>query len=375
MKMKRVIGLVTILLLSVPLAVPGAPPTDLKDFRLKRIDDPLRVEFPSSGSRLSKENIRNAIAAASEKQQWKIDKESDERMELTLEIRGKHNARIELKYSPAGYVIRYLDSDNLLYDPKALTVKGDPARVIHKIYNARIGELAAAINSGVRVSASVAVPGAAAATSVSKAAPAAEKGAAAPAAGTPASEGLPKVGALWKYSFRDQHLKHREQVFTIRVTGVDGWDVRESFVGPSGKLVATMLNARDTGFGARDGLQGYSLIELAPYLYSSELGRSALQSPASYPSAKSWKIGLPTIIEEQTQVPAGSFKTLRVEVTGTSNAFGVATNNFSQPARFQYTAWYAPQVKRYVMIRHQTWSRVGATVGDEIVKLVEYSAN
>jgi len=43
------------------------------------------------------------------------------------------------------------------------------------------------------------------------------------------AEGLPAVGTSWKYSFRDQRYSQPEQIFTIRVVGVEGWDVRESF--------------------------------------------------------------------------------------------------------------------------------------------------
>ena len=156
MKTKRVIGLVAVLLLCAPLAELGAT-TDLKDFRLQRIDDPLRVEFQGAAGNLSTESIRGAIAAAAGQLQWKIDKESAERLELATEIRGKHKARIELQYSRAGYVIRYLDSYNLLYDEKALTVKGDPARVIHRTYNARIRDLALRINNALGVSTRISV--------------------------------------------------------------------------------------------------------------------------------------------------------------------------------------------------------------------------
>ena len=188
-----------------------------------------------------------------------------------------------------------------------------------------------------------------------------------------ASESLPPVGATWKYGFRDQRLSRREQLFTVRVTGVDGWDVRESFAPANGVPVEATVNAKEARFGARN-VGGYSVIELAPYLFSSELGKAAQESPTRYPSGRTWKISAPSIAEEETRVPAGSFKTLRVEVTGMSEAFGQATNDFSVPARFQYTAWYAPEVKRYVMVRHQAWSRTGAKVSDETVRLMEYSA-
>jgi hypothetical protein len=81
-------------------------------------------------------------------------------------------------------------------------------------------------------------------------------------------------------------------------------------------------------------------------------------------------VDTPQKFNEEIVVPAGKFKTVRVEVTGALPAFSLNTND--SPARFQYTAWYAPEIKRYVMVRHQTRSRFGAIVSDEVVQLVEY---
>jgi hypothetical protein len=366
--------LLLVLGLFMPLAALGQT-LDLGDHRLALIDDPLRVDFKGAPSGLTKERIRQSIPLLAAIKDWKLVSESEGRVELTRTVSNKHRMNVEVTYDQNGYSIRYLDSVNLLYTDGGQETRGRGLRAVHKMYNVWVRELSTAINNGLGISASAYVaalpdnPTLAAAPSMAPSAKA--------SSAKPADEGLPSVGAKWKYSFRDQHLKTREQRFTVRVTGVDGWDVSESFLGPSGTPVASVLNAKELRFGARENLQGYFVVELAPYLYSSGLGQqAALQPPVRYPSTKTWKVSVPALIEgETTQVPAGAFQTLRVEVTGTAEAFGLASTDYAQPARFQYTAWYAPKVKRYVMTRHQTWSRVGTKVGDEIVMLLEYSSD
>jgi len=201
-------------------------------------------------------------------------------------------------------------------------------------------------------------------------------------AAAPPAEGLPAVGTSWKYSFRDQRYSQPEQIFTIRVVGVEGWDVRESFdlVGDSGKTAA--INAKEITFAARRVAGGYSLVELAPYFYSSELGKSlsALHRPVNYPTSglREWRIDVAQVDSDEAVVPAGTFKTTRVVVTGTVQSFGSLQAGGPAsvvPARFHYTAWYAPEVNRYVKVQHQTWNSSSTLIGDEIVQLLEYRSN
>jgi len=70
-------------------------------------------------------------------------------------------------------------------------------------------------------------------------------------------------------------------------------------------------------------------------------------------------------------VPAGNFKAVRIELSGTSEAFGGSVVQ-TAPARFVYSAWYSAELNRYVKIQHQTWSRQNIKIGDEQVQLVAY---
>jgi hypothetical protein len=50
----------------------------------------------------------------------------------------------------------------------------------------------------------------------------------------------------------------------------------------------------------------------------------------------------------------------------------LVTNCQGTTSRFEYTAWYAPEVHRYVRVQHKTWNPSNSLIGDEVVELLEY---
>lgn len=189
---------------------------------------------------------------------------------------------------------------------------------------------------------------------------------------SPAHPGLPAIGATWRYNFTDQRYSRRDHIYTIRVTGVDGWSVRESFDGGSGAS-SVAVNAKELELMARRLYGENSIMEMGPYFYASDLAKSltAPHQPKAYPlGIGAWQVDAARMSDEEVSVPAGTFRALRVDISG-ANFSGLV----GQAVSFKYTAWYAPEVKRYVMLRHQSWSRQGALVGDEVVKLIEYKPN
>ena len=68
---------------------------------------------------------------------------------LTRSVRGKHEMSVLLSGDEKGYTVRYVSSRNLLYSDHDRT--GRPARVIHHHYNAWVRELAAGVNSALRL--------------------------------------------------------------------------------------------------------------------------------------------------------------------------------------------------------------------------------
>jgi len=150
--MKR---LIVVIALAAPFAALAQEPYYLGDQRLAVIDDPLRVEFRTVAA-LTREKIRQTIAMAATRGDWKVFAETDGRFELTRTVNSKHFMRIEVVYDASGYTVRYLDSNNLLY--QEMRGSGRQVRAIHYNYNVWIKELAAAINSTLGVSAVVAAP-------------------------------------------------------------------------------------------------------------------------------------------------------------------------------------------------------------------------
>lgn len=191
--------------------------------------------------------------------------------------------------------------------------------------------------------------------------------------------GLPAVGATWRYGFRDRQYGGAQRVFTVRVSAIEGRDVRESFKVEQGGESSAAVDAGSVSFSARRLTSDSSLIELAPYFLSAGQAGSALpQRPMNYPGSAPWTIGPAQVQPEDVMVPAGTYKATRIDVrgdVGVHGSAGMAASANHIAARFHFTAWYALEVNRYVMARHQTWNSHGRQIGDEMVQLLEYRPN
>lgn len=201
----------------------------------------------------------------------------------------------------------------------------------------------------------------------------------------PASGSLPEVGATWKYRYSDLHYGRIKQDFTLRVTGVSGWNVTEAFergnAGDGAHAIQATIGAEDLKYSQKLIESGRTIAEFAPYLVGTEKLEGTLpwhELGASHPLAKGnngWRYDGVRQAGEQVTVPAGSYKSIRVELNGrTSNAESVSVfRQYARPVgRFQYTLWYAPEVKRYVKLRQESWDTDGNKVSDDVVELVSY---
>jgi len=195
-----------------------------------------------------------------------------------------------------------------------------------------------------------------------------------------ASSNLPKPGAIYRYAWTDQQYSRRRQEFQILVTGVDNWTVMESYSAEDGAPVRSEALAKANVFVGRRLAEGQALVEFAPYLQSD--GQAAILNvayPSGYPdSSNEWTISQQASGREPVTVPAGTFNALRIELRGNRS---IATSNVSSSSqggvtnRFEYVAWYVPELKRYVKSRHRSWNAWSAPIGDEQVELLEYRPN
>ena len=194
--------------------------------------------------------------------------------------------------------------------------------------------------------------------------------------GIPASPQLPTAGSTYVYRWTDRYQRGAQE-YTVEVASVAGWDVSESFRTRSQRGASATLDARTPNFVGRRLDGGALLVEFAPYLPTDNLPelRPAGASPR-YPGGESaaygpWTVHVSYGGWEQVSVPAGSYKAMRVNVRGARPRYGMIVLG---ALRFEYTAWYAPEARRYVKFLHQTWNSVGPT-GDAWGELLVYRPN
>lgn len=96
------------------------------------------VEIPRSGDKaVGEDDVKRAIVTAAKSRGWETTVQAPGRLQLDLDIRGKHRATVEVRYDTKVYSIRYLNSVNLRYKDG----------MIHPEYNKQVGALLRTINT------------------------------------------------------------------------------------------------------------------------------------------------------------------------------------------------------------------------------------
>lgn len=201
------------------------------------------------------------------------------------------------------------------------------------------------------------------------------------ASNAPASGTLPPTGAIFRYAWAERQFSRRSQEIQIRVTGVDGLTVMETFSADGQSPLRTVVQASELVFVSRLLAEGQSMLEFSPYLQQRGMADlPPLAKPSGYPEiyGSTWRISARPGGMEPVSVPAGTYKALRVELRGESDVsvtglgHGVA---MTIPIRFEYTTWYVPELKRYVKSRNRAWNFFRQQISDEQVELLEYRPN
>jgi serine protease Do len=199
------------------------------------------------------------------------------------------------------------------------------------------------------------------------------------AAYNPAAPTLPIPGATWKYRYRD--LKYSAtQVFTVQVTGVDGWVVQETFTldgAGSSQVLRSSIGAEEMRFFTRALPGSRTLVEFAPYLPA--IGETlrpsfAVRMPSGYPKDRNnseFDIRATLARNVMVKTAGAEHNAIKVVLRGTR---GVTPTFMSgEIGRFEVTAWYSAETRRIVKLEHQAWYGNSAPAVDEVVELVEYS--
>ena len=204
-------------------------------------------------------------------------------------------------------------------------------------------------------------------------------GGAAGASYRPASDKLPMVGATWKYRYTDLKYSRVQHVFTVRVDGVDGWVVSETFV-PEGatarQRARTDIGADEPRFIERRLGGDRTALEFNPYFGSYDWSGRLVDPVAGYPTGHGadWSTRTRVSPNVPVTVAAGAFNAVMVQIEGT-RAGGQEASNRNTATRFELSAWYAPEVKRYVRVENRLWSAGSALLSEERIDLLEASGN
>lgn len=201
--------------------------------------------------------------------------------------------------------------------------------------------------------------------------------------GAVAAGALPAPGSVWTYSLRDRVFPNRDRDFSVQLAKVDGWNVTE-IVSSGGQQATYASNAHDLTFYPRS-VNGEPVLELSPYLLA-HLPQPRAPLPGSlqaYPSgvyADGWRMRVIEAKPEPVAVPAGRFEAVRVAVQGENPAInqpvmyggsGMMGRDY-RTQRFEFTAWYAAELGRYVQVRHRMFNRMGEEIGDELIQLTKF---
>jgi hypothetical protein len=198
-------------------------------------------------------------------------------------------------------------------------------------------------------------------------------------AGATAAPGMPAAGSTWVYAHIERQYTRRQTEVTVQALRVDGQVVEEAVSAAGAPGARRVVNATAFNFLEHPLSSSSALVELAPYVLAASGGKA----PAEVNSAENYPLGSPgtpgwiTTVQiqdwEQVTVPAGTFRTLRLEATGRRT--GDFSSRLALAGRFKMNVWYAPDVKRIVRLEHKVWSSdrmAPAQFGDDVVELLSY---
>lgn len=202
---------------------------------------------------------------------------------------------------------------------------------------------------------------------------------AAAAAAPEAAPGMPAAGTVWTYSFLERIWSRRQIEITVRAVRVDGNLVEEAVAAAGAKDLQRVVNAREVRFVEAALSASMSVVEPAPYLVAANGGKPPGVVPQidGYPLGAAGLPGWTTTAQiqgwDKVTVPAGTFKALRLQISGKRATPITGRNTFS--GRFEMNVWYAPDVYRIVRQEQRIWpadSTSPSLSADEVYELLSF---
>lgn len=185
----------------------------------------------------------------------------------------------------------------------------------------------------------------------------------------------PRVGDTWRYAYTSGWKHVAPRTVAVRVTAVTGSGVRDA--------VSVSANGDSSGvehaFAARlevvaRAVSGLDVVELAPYLQAFGAPQAG-HAPVAMPAPKwgtAWTATARFGARERVTVPAGTFDAMRVDVLGRRPFLRGQMDDAIDPIRLDLTAWYAPQVRRYVRLAVSSYAAGLNPLLRDAYELVEY---
>jgi hypothetical protein len=183
----------------------------------------------------------------------------------------------------------------------------------------------------------------------------------------------PKVGDLWRYRYLSGWSQVPSREFGVRVTQVASNGIADtlSAVGYSDQ---SHLWTGLLAFVVRS-LGGFAVAEFSPYLQAftrlqAGQGWYNIPLPAGAAPLTPWKAQARVRGPDSVTVPAGTFDSVRVDLT--AERFGAGVSPSADAAQLSASVWYAPAVKRVVRLRNQTWTLTMLPIDNDGYELLEY---
>jgi hypothetical protein len=188
---------------------------------------------------------------------------------------------------------------------------------------------------------------------------------------------LPRVGDSWEYRTRSKWPTVQPRTYTHKVTAVSAREVAQTIsIDTNPDVTAARQSVTpDTRFVEWRG-QGFYLLEFNPFLQAF----GGLQSdpatlkvpamPAENPLQAGWYGQGRIRGYESVSVPAGTFKSLKVEID--SNRRPTESMGSREPTRTILTLWYAPEAKRIVKMLRVVLTDEGMHLDEDTYELVRY---
>src|SRR5262249_28211553 len=158
---------------------------------------------------------------------------------------------------------------------------------------------------------------------------------------------LPKVGDLWQYRTRSMWKNVEPRTYTHRIVAATDAALRETVTAGDDESNGQTRSITSAPELVEWRGRGFYFVEFNPFIdafgaLAPGASWKALATPIENPLYSGWYTQGHVAGSDTVSVPAGTFKTQRVEINSARRPTGSATMQSNEPARIFYVVWYAP---------------------------------